>query len=117
MKLNNALMCRLDVEGWKPVPCQRDDCQSTAEVADAVKLCLDHRVAVAQLNNNENGPLLVLCASCADEVRRLEPPGNHAGNQQQPVEPLVDLLLPMLQVATLCDNTVHNQLHPSPLLG
>jgi hypothetical protein len=31
-------------------------------------------------------------------------------NQQQPVEPLVELLLPMLQVAATCDNTVKSQM-------
>jgi hypothetical protein len=38
----------------------------------------------------------------------LEPPANLSsnGNQQQHFEPLVELLLPMLQVAATCDNTV-----------
>jgi hypothetical protein len=54
----------------------------------------------------------VICATCADEIKRLEPPANLSsnGNQQQPqqqhFEPLVELLLPMLQVAATCDNTV-----------
>lgn len=92
--------------------CQRDECQSSGEAAEAIKLCLDHRVAVVQQSNNENGPLLVICATCADEIKRLEPPANLSsnGNQQQPqqqhFEPLVELLLPMLQVAATCDNTV-----------
>lgn len=95
-------------EGWKPVPCQREECQSSGEAAESIKLCLDHRVAVSQQGNNENGPLLVVCAGCADEIKRIDPPANLTanGNQQQPVEPLVELLLPMLQVAATCDNTV-----------
>ncbi len=91
--------------------CQRDECQSSGEVAEAIKLCLDHRVAVGQQSNNENGPVLVICATCADEIKRMEPPANLSSNgnqqqQQQHFEPLVELLLPMLQVAATCDNTV-----------
>lgn len=90
------------------MPCQREECQSSGEAAESIKLCLDHRVAVSQQGNNENGPLLIVCAGCAEEIKRMDPPANLSanGNQQQPVEPLVDLLLPMLQVATTCDNTV-----------
>ena len=96
--------------------CQRDDCQSSGEAAEAIKLCLDHRVAVVQQSNNENGPLLVICATCAEEIKRIEPPANlmssNNGNQQQPqhFEPLVELLLPMLQVAATCDNTVDHHI-------
>ena len=90
------------------MPCQRDDCPNSGDAADAIKLCLDHRVAVIQQSNNENGPVLVLCATCSDEVKRMEPPANLStvGNQLEPVEPLIELLLPMLQVAATCDNTV-----------
>ncbi|XP_057379206.1 protein unc-79 homolog [Daphnia carinata] len=95
------------LNGWKPVLCQREECLSSGEAAESIKLCLDHRVAVSQQGNNENGPLLVVCAGCADEIKRIDPPANLTanGNQQQPVEPLVELLLPMLQVAATCDNT------------
>ena len=88
------------------MPCQREDCPSSGETAEAVQFCLDHRVAVSQQSSNENGPVMVICVVCAEEVKRLEPPANLACNQQNPVEPLVELLLPMLQVAATCDNTV-----------
>lgn len=93
------------------MPCQRDDCQSSGESAEAIYLCLDHRVAVVQQSNNDNGPVLAICTACAEEVKRLDPPANLScvGNQQQPIglgEPLVELLLPMLQVSATCDNTV-----------
>ena len=73
-----------------------------------VKLCLDHRVAVSQTNSNENGPLLALCSSCADEVRRMDPPANLISLAQQPnsnIDPQVAVLLPMAQVSATCDNT------------
>ena len=92
----------------------REGCQNagTEGASYVVKLCLDHRVAIMpNQNNTDNGPLLSLCANCADEIKRMEPPTGRlqpAENSDPPGEPIVDVLLPMQQVSAICDNTVLN---------
>ena len=86
------------------MPCQRDDCHSSGDAADASRLCLDHRVAVAQ-NSTDFGPLLVLCNDCAEVVKRTSEPPANVQMQTQADEPLVSILLPIQQLSVLCDNT------------
>lgn len=91
----------------------REGCQNAGneEACGVVKLCLDHRVAIMpNQNNSDNGPLLAVCANCAEDIKRMDPPANYQQQQSDgndpPVEPLIDLLLPMQQVSATCDNTV-----------
>ena len=86
--------------GWKPLPCQREDCNTHPESNEVVKLCLDHRIAIND-SNGDNGPLLALCYDCSEEAREMEPPVSVSTQEVS----LVDLLLPIAQVSVLCDSS------------
>lgn len=66
-----------------------------------MKLCLDHRFAVAQ-STTDHGSLLAVCEECAELIKKTEPPANI----QSEGVPLIDVLLPIQQISILCDNTV-----------
>ncbi|XP_076339617.1 UNC-79 domain-containing protein isoform X3 [Tachypleus tridentatus] len=75
--------------GWKPLVCQRENCVSTVN-NDAVKLCMDHSLSIG---TGEHPPPLYVCQGCADQIHR-----------ENSTENLVNVLLPLQQVALLCEN-------------
>ncbi|XP_046579791.1 LOW QUALITY PROTEIN: protein unc-79 homolog [Haliotis rubra] len=91
-QLNPSLSDRRGIHykycAWPPVLCQRKDCVNSKN-CQAVKMCINPALAIQSGNTP---PPLYICSDCAEVLRR-----EHS-------EYMVDLLLPMTHVSTICEN-------------
>ncbi|KAK6182809.1 hypothetical protein SNE40_010404 [Patella caerulea] len=90
-QLNPALTDRRGIHYkycvWKPLSCQRDDC-SNRRKCQATKMCLNPALAI---HSGDTPPPLYICSDCAEQLSRDN-------------EYMVDLLLPVNHVSTICEN-------------
>ncbi|XP_041355146.1 protein unc-79 homolog isoform X3 [Gigantopelta aegis] len=80
--------CGKEFTAWPPVLCQRKDCVNSNN-CQAVKMCVNPALAIQSGNTP---PPLYICGDCAEVLRR-----EHS-------DYMVDLLLPMTHVSTICEN-------------
>ncbi|ESO85360.1 hypothetical protein LOTGIDRAFT_154853 [Lottia gigantea] len=77
----------MEITAWKPLQCQRDTCPNERN-SQAVKMCLNPALAI---HSGDTPPPLYICSDCAEQLGREN-------------EYMVDLLLPVNYVSTICEN-------------
>ena len=75
---------------WTPLQCQHENCASTALSNEAVKMCIDHTLAIG---SGDRPPPMLICLDCTDQIYR-----------GKPRDTLVDVLLPMEEISYTCEN-------------
>ncbi|KAI1290734.1 Protein unc-79 -like protein [Halotydeus destructor] len=75
---------------WQPLQCQHENCASSALSNEAVKLCIDHTLAIGSA---DKPPPMLICLDCADVIYR-----------SKSRDTLMDILLPMEEISYTCEN-------------
>ena len=82
--------------GWKALPCQMETCEEEGD-NQMVKVCMDHVAALGA--SPETAPPLFLCNKCVEVLK----------GTQSNVE-ITDILMPMTNISTSCENKVSRSL-------